>query len=309
MVSIVTEAVVKNSPNSFTLSTAYFGFRNMTPANYFSTAASLGIQHVEVPMYSHTLDTWFGRVTTQDVVALASDCGVKIVAGVANLGLAAPYDTHDRPLSVDEAVTNSAIALRVVDIAERLGIEVLRIVEPRVGPANQRTADQYMVDYGKALRPIGSYAAERGVQIAVENYGITLNQMELLLRTADHENVGTLFDPCNYARLDNDPLEAVRRLRGKIVYCHLKDLSRNEKRHADQLFVGSPYRPSLAVGDGDIDWASLLPELGRDYSGYASIEYENDDDVVLGTRRSIRFLAELGYGLPQARIHDGKPQP
>jgi len=299
----MTTTEVTDSPNPFTLSTAYFGFRNMTPTNYFSVAAALGIRHVEVPMYSHTLDPWFGRVTPREVVALASECGVKIVAGVANLGLAAPYDTHDRPLSADEAVTNSEIALRLIDIAERLGIEVLRIVEPRVGPANQNIADQYMIDYGKALGPIGDYAAESGVRIAVENYGITIDQMELLLETADHENVGTLFDPCNYARLDNDPLEAVKRLRDKIVYCHLKDLSRDEKRPADELFVGSPYRPSLAVGDGDIDWASLLPELARNYTGYTSIEHENDNDVVFGTRQSIRFLAEAGYGLPHDHIH------
>lgn len=277
------------------LSTAYFGFRNMTSTNYFSTAAAMGIRYVEVPMYSYRLDKWFGRVTTADVVALASECGVEIVAGVANISLAPPFDTHGRPVSVDESVTNATIALRIIDIAQELGIKVLRIAEPRVGPENQQFAEQYMVDYGEALGPIGGYAADRGVTIALENYGVTIDQMDLLLDTADHPNVGTLFDPCNYARLGEDPLEGLRRLSDRIVYSHLKDTSSVETRSADELFEGSPYRPSLAVGDGDIDWDSLLPELSRAYQGYASIEYENDQDVVLGTQRSIAFLSKAGF--------------
>ncbi|GMQ93414.1 MAG: hypothetical protein BMS9Abin12_0891 [Acidimicrobiia bacterium] len=288
--------------DTFSLSTAWFGFRNMTPANYFSTAAALGIRYVEVPLYSHQLDKWFGRVPVNHVVELASECGVEMVAGVANLYLAAPFDTQGRPLSIEAADTNSIIALRVIDIASDLGLSVIRIAEPAVDSDNQDAAEQYMIDYGTALGPIGDYAQERGIQIALENYGTTIDQMDLMLRVADHANVGTLFDPCNYARMGLDPLEAVRRFKGRISYCHLKDTSSEESRDPDQLFVGSRYRPSLAVGDGDIDWSSLLPELARDYRGFASIEYENDADVVLGTRRSIEFLTEAGYHTPAASL-------
>lgn len=276
------------------MSTAFYGFRSMSPTNYFSTAAALGVYQVEVPMYSHRLDTWFGRIAAEQIVELASACGVRMVAGVANLGLAAPFESHGLPLSADEAATNAIVALRVIDIAESLGVEVLRIAEPRVGPENQHLGEKYMIDYGEALRAIGSYASDRGVKIAVENYGVTIDQMELLLDTADHPNVGTLFDPCNYQRIGQDPVDAERRLRGRIVYCHLKDTSSVESRGTDELFPGSPYRPSLAVGDGDIDWKALLPELARNYQGYASIECENDEDVVLGTQRSLSFLAEAG---------------
>jgi len=289
--------VIQDPSKTFTLSTAYFGFRNMTPANYFSTAAALGIRHVEVPLYTYTLDRWFGRVDTAYAVDLAAQCGVRMVAAVANLGLAPPFDTQGRPLSVEAAKTNCEIALRVIDIAVDLGLEVIRIAEPAVDAENQHFAEQYMTDYGTALRPIGDYAGERGIRIALENYGITIDQMDLMLSTADHKNVGTLFDPCNYARMGLDPVEAVRRFKNRIVYCHLKDTAHDESRPADELFTGSRYRPSLAVGDGDIDWSSLLPELASGYQGYASIEYENDLDVVAGTRRSIAFLAQAGHPL------------
>jgi len=279
----------------FKMATAYFGFRNMTSTNYFSTAAALGVRNVEVPMYSYRLDKWFGKVTPEDVVALASRCGVRIVSGVTSMALAPPFDTAGRPVSVAETVTNAEISLRVIDIAERLGIEVLRIAEPMVRPEHQQFADQYMIDYGKALRPIGEYAAERGVTIAVENYGVTIDQMESLLGTANHPNVGTLFDPCNYERIDEDSLDAVRRLSDRIVYCHLKDSSRDETRAPSELFPGSPYRPSLPVGDGDMDWSLLLPQLSRVYDGYVSIEHEDDRDVVHGTARSLAFLAKAGF--------------
>lgn len=273
----------------------------MTPANYFSAAAALGVSYVEVPLYHHTLSPWFGPHAPDDIRRLAEKCGVEMVAGVSALDLAPPFDEIGRPFSERRALATREVALALIDIARDLGLQVVRITEPSVTFENQHLAEKYVTDYGNALRTIGEYAQPYGIQVTVENYGLSSTQIDLMLRVADHPNVGTLFDPCNYARMGEDPLAAMRLMAGRIFYCQLKDTKDDEKRDPDSLFPGSRWRPSVAVGDGDIDWGPLLSELSSTYDGYVSIEYEHEDDVILGTRRSLDFVsAALGSADPSA---------
>lgn len=273
------------------MSTAFYGFRNMSPANYFSAAAGLGLSSVEVPLYHHSLSEWYGPVAPQQVKQLAQRCGVEMVAGVAAHELAGPIDEAGRRLTDRQLDVQRSLALLQVDFAHDLGLGVLRIAEPNLGSENQHLAEQYLSDYGEALRPIGDYAETRGVRIAVENYGLFASQIDLMLQMADHANVGTLFDPCNYARMGENPLDALRLLADRIFYCHLKDTKQDEDRKPDELYAGSRWRPSVAVGDGDIQWMPLLAELRSAHQGYWSIEYESADDVIFGTRRSLDFVA------------------
>lgn len=273
------------------MSTAFYGFREMSPANYFSAAAALGVDSVEVPLYVNYLIDWYGPRRPQDMKRLAEKCGVEMVSGVTAHELAGPIDELGRPLSERRLDVERSLALLHVDIAHELGLGVLRIAEPNLGPENQHLADQYLSDYGDALRPIGDYAESLGVKIAVENYGLFPSQIHQMLQIADHANVGTLFDPCNYARMGENPLDAMRLLSDRIVYCHLKDTKDDEDRDPDDLYQGSRWRPSVAVGDGDIEWDHLLGELHATYEGFASIEFESAEDVILGTRRSLDFVA------------------
>jgi sugar phosphate isomerase/epimerase len=274
------------------MSTAWFRFRSFSPANYFMAAAGLGLKYVEVPLYGNA-ERWWGPVLPQDMKDLAATCGVTMVAGVAAVDLVAPFDMLGRPLSEDVARFNRAFAMARIDKAAALGLEVVRIAEPNIGPEHQHLAERYVQDMAVALGPIADRAQSRGIQVVIENYGFSSDQMAALLDAADHENVGTLFDPCNYARMGEDPLEALRKIQDRVFYCHLKDTLLDEHGTPDQLFAGSRFRPSVAVGEGDIDWVPLLTALAQSYSGYASIEYEVVDDLLLGTRRSLDYVAAI----------------
>lgn len=216
-----------------------------------------------------------------------------MVAGVAALNLAGPFDELGRPLSEEFVSYNRVMGLRAIDLAEDLGLDVVRITEPNVGPEHQHLAEKYLSDTGVALRPIADRARDKGMQVAVENYGLTSEQMVWLLDAADRDNVGTLFDPCNYARMGEDPLEALLNIQDRIVYCHLKDNREDEQGSPEAFFPGSRFRPSVGVGAGDIEWVPLLTKLAESYNGYASIEYENVDDLLLGTRRSLDYVANI----------------
>lgn len=272
------------------MSTAWHGFRYLSPSNYFAAAAALGVEYVEIPMYHHSLSEWFGPVSTDDVKRLAETCGVRMVSGVAALELAAPFDELGRRITEEVAEYNRVLGLHLIDLAVDLGLDVVRLAEPDIRPENQHLADQYLNDFAIALRSIADHAEAKGVAVAVENYGLTSDQIVALLTAADHDNLGTLFDPCNYARMGEDPLSALVKVQDRVVYCHLKDTRRDELRQPDELFPGSRWRPSVAVGDGDIDWAPLLGTLTSGYSGYASIEYEGKDDVILALDAALTML-------------------
>jgi hypothetical protein len=62
--------------------------------------------------------------------------------------------------------------------------------------------------------------------------------------------------------------------------CHLRDAIKSDPRTPDELFPDSRWRPSVAVGRGDIDWEVLIPALVSVYSGTVATECEMPDDVV-----------------------------
>lgn len=276
------------------LSAAYFGFREFSAANYFEIAASAGLRYVELPLYQHIVkDTNYTYRSISDIEAIkesAAEAGVKLVSGVANLPIS--NGSLVRTGQVDEKAIAfaKACARRVIELASQLGLEVVRLAEPNVHVEQQAQAKELMRSCGRAMAELAPYADDHGVQIAVENYGITIEQTEWLLNEVAHPAVGLLYDPCNYFRAGEDPARALDRLLARIVYCHLKDTRASEARAPEELFEGSRWPPSTAVGDGDIEWPPILERLSQEYQGYCAIEYEMADDVVRGVRRSKIFI-------------------
>ncbi len=259
-----------------------------------ATAASLHLRYVEVPLYWHIIeDAKFDPRRSQDLLRLVERSGVELHAGVAALDLAAPFDILGNPIEDEVVAFNLVVARRVIDVGATLGLEVVRLTEPNIGETHLNVADSYMETTGSALRELGSYADDKGVKVVAENFGLTALQMRTLLDAADHPNVGTLFDPCNYMRMGVDPLEALRLVSDRIFYCHFKDTIAKDPRSPDELYAGSRWRPSVAVGAGDIDWAMLIPALCEVYDGVVAFECEMPDDVVAATAQSRDYVASI----------------
>lgn len=276
------------------LATAYYGFREQTPINYFEMAAALGIQFVEIPMYAHIIKDKHYNLRSVDAIdavrQMALDSGVQIVASVSNLPIAPRLNLWGGSLDESTITFGMAAARRVIDIASQLGIGIARITEPNVAPEDIPRASSLLEECGKALRKLAPQAEAAGVQLVVENYGITAEQLLIVLESADHSSVGALYDPCNFQRIGEDPLQALRHIRRYVNYVHLKDTRRDDARDPNALFEGSRWSPSVAVGHGDIDWYSILHELTSFYDGYLSIEYEMPADVMRGTRTSLETI-------------------
>ena len=289
------------------LGAAWYGFREQTATNYFEMAAALGLHYVEIPFYWQIIEDrlfdYRSRQGIEAVLRAAEQAGVRIVSSVSCLELAGRFNMHGNDIDRSAVEFGRAGARRVIDLAVEMGLDVLRITEPNVNPDRMDEARPYMEEYGHVMRVLGDYAAERGVRLVVENYGLTSEQVNWLLDAANHSAVGTLYDPCNYHRIGEDPLCALKNLGERVYYCHLKDAIRDDPRDPNILHVHSRWPPSVAVGKGEIDWGPILAELNTFYDGYLCIEYEVANDVMRGTRASIehihRIAAERGIDVEQ----------
>ncbi len=278
------------------LGAACYGFREQTVSNYFEIVASLGLRYVEVPLYWQVIEDpkrQFNYRKTEGIQALldcAEKANVKIATGVTNCVLALNATHKTGTVDKSNVAFGLAWAKRSIDICEQLDVKILRVMEPNVWPHELDFASDWMKECGRVLGELGEYAVDKGVVVAVENYGLTSAQVEEILVAANSQNVGTLYDPCNYYRIGEDPLEALRRLRERIVYCHLKDAKRNSGVDPNLLFEGSRWAPSFAVGEGEIDWQPIVSELTEFFCGYVCIEYEDHKDVVRGMKSSLDYF-------------------
>ena len=281
------------------LGAAWYGFRGQTPSNYFEMAAALGLKYVETPLYAYSLGDWYGsRDSTEAILASAQEAGVKIVSGVSALNIAGRL--HGNGIDRDGVELGLAQARRAIDVGAFLGVEVIRLAEPdRLESVQPATVELYLHAFGDALRGLGDYAAERRLQIAIENFGLTSEQINRVLDVAGHPTVGTLYDPCNYYRHGEDPLAALKNLGQRVYYCHLKDawFPYPARKPESPPMASSGQTPPWwwirPLGEGNIDWGPILCELATFYQGYLCLEHDIRDSVMRGTRIGIECVRRV----------------
>lgn len=172
-----------------------------------------------------------------------------------------------------------------IDTAHALEIP---IVTTFVGMNNQ-------LDYGGNLElfdrfwiPELEYAQELGIKIAIENCPMKKDYsmiggnlmfcpgiMEDLFNRSP-ENFGLNFDPSHLVWQLVDINKIARKFATRIFHVHVKDTEINEDVRAEQgVFAEGTYTFRIP-GEGMIDWASLIRELGAvNYDGTLSIELED----------------------------------
>lgn len=281
------------------LGTAWYGFGDLTPSNYFETVAALGFKYVEVPLYNNSLREWYkNQEDTQRVFEAAQAAGVKIVSGVEDANISGQL--IDKQISRDGVDLGLAQARRAIDIGAFLGVEVIRLTEPDfIEPEQLHLAETYLQAHGEAYATLGDYAAEFGLRVVIENYGLTSKQINTVLDTANHSAVGTLYDPCNYYRHGEDPLTALKNLGQRIYYCHLKDAyipypaCRPDSLPMATSGLMKPYWWIRPLGEGNIDWGPILSELSTFYKGYLCLEHDIRDNVVRGTKSGMAYVRSV----------------
>lgn len=160
-----------------------------------------------------------------------------------------------------------------------LGIPAIRVdaVQPPTifEKVDENTLFQRAV---KTWKVCASEAADKGVRVAWEfEPGFAFNKPSQILRIVeqvDHSNFGVMFDTCHGymvantgARqpgkpeiLEGGEVELARKLHGKINHIHLIDS--DGTLHDNETSTHAPF------GEGKIDFAALLTELGKNDMGH-----------------------------------------
>lgn len=241
------------------LTSSPWGFRFFTPDVYFRTMKSLEIDELcllggEPGAFPLTLPEGAeGGKRFRDAMA---------AAGVSALEAAIPLD---RPGDLVTVAAAGARYLRICEVWER-DPESFRNVVRRIGE-------------------LGKRAADAGMRLIVENHGGLLADADDCLRFFDA--VGTdrallNFDGANFlAFAGQDPLAALRKLRGCIGFAHLKNVG------GDRKFC--------RLAEGVIDCRPIVAEL-RAIGVPLAVEYEDSENIVRGTADDLAELRRMLAG-------------
>ena len=124
------------------------------------------------------------------------------------------------------------------------------------------------------VRRIARVFADEGIALGCETGQETAESLSRFLDHLDEPNVAVNFDPANMILYGNgDPIEALRRLGGRVKSCHVKDALRTR--------APGTWGDEVAVGRGEVDWLAFfatLAEIG--FPGWCCFEREAGNDRV-----------------------------
>lgn len=188
---------------------------------------------------------------------LIKDKEVKIV----NLGASSSLH-HSNPA---ERKKNIDEAKQFIDLADQLNCPYIRVF-PNDFPKDQdRNATIDLIS--KGLLELGDYAKGSHVTVLLESHGqvVKSDDLETIMRAAEHEHVGLIWDIVNMWAVTKEPPRGVyQKLKKYIRHTHIKDL--NTVNGKEQYTL---------LGKGETPIFEAIDDLYKNgYSGYYSFEWE-----------------------------------
>lgn len=225
------------------LSVQAWTFNRFTFTEAVAKAASAGVRWIEAypgqQVSAGSRDVTMGPgMSVADraaVKAMLADAGVRLV----NFG-------------VVELTNDETACRRVFDFARDMGVETI-VSEPPP----------------EAFPLVDRLCAEYRINVAIHNHpkpSFYWNPEKVLeVCRGRSSRIGACADVGHWLRSGVDPLEAIRKLQGRIISLHFKDLNA----------AGDPAAHDVVWGTGIANVAALLKELDRQkFQGVFSIEYE-----------------------------------
>jgi len=209
--------------------------------------------------------------------------------GLGSSFVALPFeDASRRTASVDHA-------LRVARLLATQGVGELILADDE-DPARVRIAGRVPSDgragwtdaqWREAAATVEAVAKalrdELGMRVVVHHHAGTFvetpAEMDRLLGSTDPDLVGLLLDTghCVYGK--GDPLEVLKRHRGRVRYLHLKDARADELRHVrtSDISMGEAWKRGVfcPLGEGVVDFPRVIETLrSQAYAGWLIVEQD-----------------------------------
>jgi sugar phosphate isomerase/epimerase len=220
------------------LSLQCWTFNRLTFFETVDKAKALGVKYVEMfpgQKMKPDSDVRVGRTMNEDACAAVqkklADAGIKVIA-----------------YGVDGVPTDMEGARKAFEWAKKMGIEVL-VTETTPNEIHDKLCEEYKI------------------KMALHNHPKTWPPDQVLRACKDRSKwIGSCSDTGHWMRADLVPVEQFKKLEGRVLHSHFKDLNEFGNAH------------DVAWGTGRGNPKAMLEELKRQgYKGYLSIEYEYGD--------------------------------
>ena len=190
-----------------------------------------------------------------------------------------------------------------ITTAAKLGAPYVRVFGGNnIAGFTSATALEHIITCFKSVMPL---CAEHNVTLGIENHGGypgTAPEMKTVVEGVNDERFKALFDTGNWLRADQDPIEAVKELKGLIGLTHVKDMIKLPADLDDPEGFTSD-RSSIklkkaTVGEGDVPNAEVMQVLAEQgFDGYATIEGEGPGDEYANAEASLAYMRQAVAGL------------
>lgn len=265
-----------------------------TLAEALADAARLGADGVQIYAMTgeFTPDT-LGAEAKAKYKALLSQHGLEISALCGDMGGYGFERAEDNALRIEKTK-------RIIDLAVEFSA---RVVTTHIGVIpDEKTHPRYAVMLS-ALTECGSYAAAKGVTLAIETGPEKAKTLKAFIEDTEG-GVGVNLDPANFTMVTGqDAVEAISILKNYIVHTHVKDGRKlDPELKAETVYhafaVGGVAAlnackgfEELPIGQGDVDWKSYMKALREiGYDGYLTIEREAGDAPFDDIRSAVKFI-------------------
>lgn len=259
-------------------------------------------EHLELAVLSDDPDSPIPNVAWDPAsVDRVRDAAQASGVALSNLAMHAEFWA---PEPVDLARTVERVE-RYVELAARLGITRLRhdvVAHPGLEGDDTPLFEQAFPAIVGGSKRVARFAAERSVTTSLENHGYFVqssDRIRRILHAVDEPNFKTTLDVGNFVCVDEDPAAAVPQNLPYAMIVHFKDFYIRDDGQGDGWFRsrGGKYLRGAIVGNGDLPLRSVAKAIvASDYEGFASIEFEGEEDCLLGIERGLanarRLLAE-----------------
>lgn len=275
-------------------------------------AAETGYDCVEVMCWPRgRAERRYAGVTHLDVVGFDASKADEVRALCRETGVAiSALGYYPNPLAPDPAERQVYIdhIRAVVDAARILG---LATVNTFVGRDPSRSIDDNWPVFREVWPPLVRYAAERGINIAIENCPMLFTDDEWpggknlaispaiwrrMFAEIPDANFGLNYDPSHLIWQQMDEIRPIEQFASRLHHVHAKDARVNRARLDDAGILAVPltYHTPKLPGLGDVRWGAFFAALTEaGYTGPVCVEVEDRayEDSLEGRQRALRQSA------------------
>ena len=255
LVPAVAQTLLPAEQLGWTLAVHSYTYQKFSIFDAIDKTAAVGAKHMSISGTVNLLDAE-GKIATTSTIGLSDKEAAAITAKLKAKGL----DPVFVNMGVVKPGSNEAESRRIFEGAKRLGIGVL-VAEPETHGK--------MEELGPVMDVVEKLAKEYNIKVAIHNHpgpGNFYWNPETVLAAVKGRSplLGACADVGHWVRSGLDPVECLKKLEGRVITLHFKDLNEKGAKAHD-----------VPWGTGISNAKGMLTELKRqNFRGAFCVEYE-----------------------------------